>query len=47
MTAIPSICGSATHEKARYSQGMPHSAAVVLICSTGKGYTYTWPDGSA
>lgn len=31
------------HETGRYSKGHAHGSAAVLICLTGKGYTYTWP----
>jgi hypothetical protein len=32
------------HETGRYSKAHKHASAAVLICLTGKGYTYTWPD---
>jgi hypothetical protein len=32
------------HENGRYSKAHKHASAAVLICLTGKGYTYTWPD---
>ena len=31
------------HENGRYSKAHAHMSAAVLICLTGKGYTYTWP----
>jgi quercetin dioxygenase-like cupin family protein len=31
------------HEVGRYSKAHFHHASAVLICLTGKGYTYTWP----
>jgi mannose-6-phosphate isomerase-like protein (cupin superfamily) len=31
------------HETGRYSKAHFHGSAAVLICLTGKGYTYTWP----
>lgn len=31
------------HENGRYSKAHSHGSAAVLICLTGKGYTYTWP----
>ena len=31
------------HENGRYSKAHAHGSAAVLICLTGKGYTYTWP----
>ena len=31
------------HENGRYSKAHFHGSAAVLICLTGKGYTYTWP----
>jgi quercetin dioxygenase-like cupin family protein len=31
------------HENGRYSKAHAHASAAVLICLTGKGYTYTWP----
>ena len=31
------------HETGRYSKAHAHISAAVLICLTGKGYTYTWP----
>ncbi len=31
------------HETGRYSKAHAHGSAAVLICLTGKGYTYTWP----
>jgi quercetin dioxygenase-like cupin family protein len=34
----------AQHETGRYSKAHKHASAAVLICLTGKGYTYTWPD---
>jgi quercetin dioxygenase-like cupin family protein len=32
------------HETGRYPKAHKHASAAVLICLTGKGYTYTWPD---
>src|SRR5258708_17617533 len=32
------------HENGRYSKAHAHTSAAVLICLTGKGYTYTWPE---
>ena len=32
------------HETGRYSKAHAHTSAAVLICLTGKGYTYTWPE---
>lgn len=32
------------HEMGRYSKAHAHTSAAVLICLTGKGYTYTWPE---
>ena len=31
------------HETGRYSKAHAHGSAAVLICLSGKGYTYTWP----
>jgi oxalate decarboxylase/phosphoglucose isomerase-like protein (cupin superfamily) len=31
------------HENGRYSKAHAHGSAAVLVCLTGKGYTYTWP----
>ena len=31
------------HENGRYSKAHAHGSAAVLLCLTGKGYTYTWP----
>ena len=31
------------HETGRYSKAHEHGSAAVLICLSGKGYTYTWP----
>lgn len=31
------------HEQGRYSKAHAHGSAAVLICLTGRGYTYTWP----
>jgi quercetin dioxygenase-like cupin family protein len=31
------------HQNGRYSKAHAHGSAAVLICLTGKGYTYTWP----
>lgn len=31
------------HENGRYSKAHAHQSAAVLLCLTGKGYTYTWP----
>jgi hypothetical protein len=31
------------HQTGRYSKAHAHGSAAVLICLTGKGYTYTWP----
>ena len=31
------------HQNGRYSKAHSHGSAAVLICLTGKGYTYTWP----
>lgn len=33
------------HQAGRYSKAHAHGSAAVLICLTGKGYTYTWPAG--
>ena len=32
------------HENGRYSKAHAHTSAAVLICLTGRGYTYTWPE---
>jgi quercetin dioxygenase-like cupin family protein len=32
------------HENGRYSKAHAHTSAAILICLTGKGYTYTWPE---
>jgi hypothetical protein len=32
------------HERGRYSKAHAHTSAAVLICLTGKGYTYSWPE---
>ena len=32
------------HENGRYSKAHAHTSAAVLICLTGKGYTYSWPE---
>lgn len=32
------------HEQGRYSKAHAHTSAAVLICLSGKGYTYTWPE---
>jgi hypothetical protein len=32
------------HEHGRYSKAHAHTSAAVLICLTGKGYTYSWPE---
>ncbi len=32
------------HENGRYSKAHAHTSAAVLVCLTGKGYTYTWPE---
>ena len=34
----------AQHENGRYSKAHARTSAAVLICLTGKGYTYTWPE---
>jgi quercetin dioxygenase-like cupin family protein len=34
----------AQHENGRYSKAHAHTSAAVLICLSGKGYTYTWPE---
>jgi quercetin dioxygenase-like cupin family protein len=45
----PSMAGNhfyvwlAQHENGRYSKAHKHASAAVLICITGKGFTYTWP----
>ncbi|HEY6197641.1 MAG TPA: cupin domain-containing protein [Candidatus Binatia bacterium] len=31
------------HQNGRYSKAHAHGSAAVLVCLTGKGYTYTWP----
>ena len=31
------------HQTGRYSKAHAHASAAVLICLSGKGYTYTWP----
>ena len=31
------------HQNGRYSKAHAHGSAAVLLCLTGKGYTYTWP----
>jgi quercetin dioxygenase-like cupin family protein len=31
------------HETGRYSKAHRHESTAVLICLTGRGYTYTWP----
>ncbi|MGH2453058.1 MAG: cupin domain-containing protein [bacterium] len=31
------------HETGRYSKAHSHESAAVLICLSGKGYTYAWP----
>jgi quercetin dioxygenase-like cupin family protein len=35
------FCGQ--HEPGRYSKAHAHESGAVLICLSGKGYTYTWP----
>lgn len=35
------FCGE--HETGRYSKAHKHASGAVLICISGKGYTYTWP----
>jgi mannose-6-phosphate isomerase-like protein (cupin superfamily) len=32
------------HEHGRYSKAHAHTSAAVLICLSGKGYTYSWPE---
>jgi quercetin dioxygenase-like cupin family protein len=32
------------HENGRYSKAHAHTSAAILICLSGKGYTYTWPE---
>ncbi len=32
------------HETGRYSKAHAHTSAAVLICASGKGYTYSWPE---
>ena len=32
------------HENGRYSKAHAHTSAAVLICLTGQGYTYSWPE---
>lgn len=34
----------AQHETGRYSKAHAHTSAAVLICLTGAGYTYSWPE---
>jgi mannose-6-phosphate isomerase-like protein (cupin superfamily) len=31
------------HETGRYAKAHAHASAAVLVCLTGKGYSYTWP----
>jgi hypothetical protein len=47
MTNNHSITGSASTRMGRYSKAHAHTSAAVLICLTGKGYTYTWPERTA
>lgn len=32
------------HENGRYSKAHAHTSAAILICLSGSGYTYTWPE---